>query len=107
MRPGYATPMKMMTAILLIGAPVPIIAAAPDQRRSDQERAYNARRNGSLLSPRAIEQRVLPVMKDYQYLGFELDFGSAVYTLKFLRDGMVVWVDVDGRSGQILRRTGR
>ena len=98
---------KMMTALLLIGAAMPLTAAAPDQRRSDQERAYDARRTGSILSPRVIEQRVLPGMKDYQYLGFELDFGSAVYTLKFLRDGTLVWVDVDGRTGQILRRSGR
>ena len=97
---------KMMIALLLIGT-APLGAATPDQRRSDQERAYDARRSGSMMSPRAIEQRVLPGMKGYQYLGFDLDFGSAVYTLKFLRDGMVVWVDVDGRSGQILRRTGR
>ena len=104
---AYATPMTMMTALLLIGASVPLAAAAPDQRRSDQERAYDARRQGTVLSPRAIEARVLPTMRDYQYLGFELDFGTAVYTLKFLRDGMVVWVEVDGRSGQILGRTGR
>ena len=58
------------------------------------------------LSPRAIEARVIPTMKGYEYLGFDLDFSTAVYTLKFMRDGVVVWVDVDGRSGQIIGRTG-
>ena len=57
-------------------------------------------------SSRLIEARVVPMMKDYQYLGFDLDFGSGIYTLKFLRDGNVVWVEVDGHNGQVLGRTG-
>lgn len=104
--------MKMVLSLLLLAtlapaAPALAVAQAPDQRRSDQERAYDARRRGDVLSPRAIEGRVLPTMKGYEYLGFDLDFGSSVYTLKFMRDGVVVWVDVDGRSGQIIGRTGR
>lgn len=101
--------MKMLLPLLLLAAaaPVPALGQAPDQRRSDQERAYDARRKGEMLSPRAIEARVIPTMKGYEYLGFDLDFGSAVYTLKFMRDGVVVWVDVDGRSGQIIGRTGK
>ena len=97
--------MKMLPALLILAA-VPASAAAPEQRRSDQRRAYEATRDGRILPPRAVEARVIPTMKDYQYLGFDLDFGSAIYTLKFLRDGAVIWVEVDGRSGQILGRTG-
>ena len=52
-----------------------------------------------------IERRVVPTMRGAQYLGF--DFDAGVYTLKFLRDGKVIWVDVDGASGQVLGRTGR
>ena len=44
-------------------------------------------------------------MAGAQYIGVEFDPGSAVYTLKFLRDGRVIWVDVDGRTGQVLGRT--
>lgn len=102
--------MKMAFPLLLLAAlpaPAPLAAQAPDQRRSDQERAYDARRKGAVLSPKAVEARVLPVMKGYEYLGFDLDFGTSVYTLKFMRDGVVVWVDVDGRSAQIIGRTGR
>jgi uncharacterized membrane protein YkoI len=98
--------MKVVVFLLLLLA-APALAAPLDQHRTDQERAYDARRQGRILSPKAIEARVVPTMKGYEYLGFDLDFGSAVYTLKFLRDGMVVWVDVDGRSGQIIGRTGR
>ena len=96
---------KAVPLMLLIAAPA--FAAPLPQQRSDQERAYDARRQGRILSPKQVEARVVPTMKGYEYLGFDLDFGSAVYTLKFLRDGKVVWVDVDGRSGQIIGQTGR
>ena len=102
--------MKMVLPFLLLAATTaPVMAGGEGvaQRRSDQERAYDARRKGEVLSPRLIEGRVLPTMKGYEYLGFDLDFGTSVYTLKFMRDGVVVWVDVDGRSGQIIGRTGR
>ncbi len=115
MRRGYATAMKMLLfpatlVVTLAAAPVLIGAAPfagePDQRRSDQMSAFHARKTGA-LSLREIEARVIPTMKGAQYLGFDYDSGSAIYTLKFLRDGTVIWVDVDGRTGQIVGRTGR
>ncbi len=95
----------LAAAPVLIGA-APMVAGA-DQRRSDQMSAFEARKTGRLLSVREIEARVRPQMGDAQYLGFDYDSGSAIYTLKFLRDGTVIWVDVDGRNGQIVGRTGR
>lgn len=65
-----------------------------------------ARQQGRILPIRIIERRVVPTMHGAQYLGFDFDSGSGIYTLKFLRDGAVIWVDVDGRTGQIIRRTG-
>ena len=56
---------------------------------------------------REIERRVVPSMPGARYLGFDFDDGPSVYTLKFLRDGQVIWVEVDGRTGQVLGRTGR
>ena len=97
--------MMMVPALLILAAGV-AVPGDPDQRRSEQARAYEATREGQILSPRVIEARVTPTMKDCQYLGFDLDFGTGIYTLKFLRDGTVIWVEVDGRSGQILGRTG-
>ena len=38
-----------------------------------------------------------------QYLGPEYDPSAMAYRLKFIRDGRVVFVDVDARSGQVLR----
>ena len=72
----------------------------------DQQRAWEARREGRVLPLPEIERRVVPTMRGAQYLGPELDPDSGIYTLKFLRNGTVIWVKVDGRSGQIIGRTG-
>jgi hypothetical protein len=82
-------------------------AAGEPQKRGDQMQAFDARRQGRLLPIREIERRVVPTMAGAEYLGFDYDIGSGTYTLKFLRDGNVIWVDVDGRSGQVVGRTGR
>jgi hypothetical protein len=97
--------MKTLPALLLLGfAATPIAAGA---QRGDQMSAFDARRSGKLLPLREIERRVVPTMRGADYLGFDFDGGNGVYTLKFLRDGSVIWVEVDGRSGQIVGRTGR
>ncbi|MEG3084641.1 hypothetical protein U1707_13390 [Sphingomonas sp. PB2P12] len=103
--------MKMLLFLATLAAAPFLMGAAPmlvgaDQRRSDQMSALQARRTGA-PSLREIESRVIPTMRGAQYLGSDYDSGSAIYTLKFLRDGTVIWVDVDGRNGQIVGRTGR
>ncbi|WP_254602564.1 hypothetical protein [Sphingomonas bacterium] len=80
-------------------------AVSADQHRDDQYRAFEQRRDGHLLPLREIENRVVPTMRDAEYIGFDFDGGSGVYTLKFLRNGTVIWVAVDGHSGQVLGRT--
>ncbi|MBX3595612.1 hypothetical protein [Sphingomonas sp.] len=103
--------MKMF-GVLLLGATLAVAAtpvdAAPQDRRSDQEAARKGREEGRLLPLRAIEARVVPYMvkKGAQYIGFDFDSGTGIYTLKFLRDGNVIWVDVDGRTGQVMSRSG-
>ncbi|WP_367113859.1 PepSY domain-containing protein [uncultured Sphingomonas sp.] len=97
-----------MTVLLaLLAAPMgspPLIEASPDQRRGDQMRAYQQRKEGN-LSLREIEARVVPTMRDAQYIGFDYDASAAVYTLKFLRNGTVIWVEVDARTGKVIGRT--
>src|SRR4029450_7846698 len=89
---------------LAVGAG-PGIALANGPQRNDQSAAVESRRQGA-LPVREIERRLVPMMRGAQYLVFDFDPGSAIYTLKFLRDGNVIWVDVDARTGQIIRRTG-
>ncbi|MDR6787788.1 hypothetical protein J2Y58_001140 [Sphingomonas sp. BE138] len=99
--------MRMLAYLLLCGLAAPAIAQPlPDQVR-DGAVALQARRQGRLLPLPEIERRVVPTMRNAQYIGFDLEMPSGIYTLKFLRDGAVIWVDVDGRTGQVLGRTGR
>ncbi len=97
-----------MTVLLaLLAAPMgspPLIEASLDQRRGDQMRADQQRKEGN-LSLREIEARVVPTMRDAQYIGFDYDASAAVYTLKFLRNGTVIWVEVDARTGKVIGRT--
>ncbi|WP_375427939.1 hypothetical protein [uncultured Sphingomonas sp.] len=96
---------KSVILLAIISAAAPT-ATVPAQHHSDQKRAFEARREGRVLPVREIERRVVPIMPGARYLGFDFDDGPAVYTLKFLRDGQVIWVEVDGRTGNVLGRTG-
>ncbi len=63
---------------------------------------------GSLMPLRSIENGVVPGMKarGADYIGAEYDDDMARYRLKFMRDGSVIWVDVNGRTGAIVGRAG-
>jgi hypothetical protein len=107
MRRRYASAMTMLLSLLLsAGSALGMPTAAHDQH-GDARAAREARMAGRLLPLREIERRVVPGMAGSQYIGFDFDSGSGIYTLKFLRNGNVIWVTVDGRSGAILGRTGR
>ncbi|WP_254606517.1 PepSY domain-containing protein [Sphingomonas bacterium] len=94
----------LLSLILAFAAPVP--PAMQDHQR-DQDQAWAARHEGRILPLKEIERRVVPTMPGAQYIGVDFDPGSGVYTFKFLRNGAVIWVDVDGRSGQVIGRMGK
>ncbi|MEG3147392.1 hypothetical protein U1839_22285 [Sphingomonas sp. RT2P30] len=101
--------MKMLLPLLLtaLAATAPLVAdGQPAQRRNEAQDAWDGRRQGRLLPLREIEARVVPLMRGAQYLGFEFESESGIYTLKFLRNGSVIWVAVDGHSGQVVGRAG-
>ena len=62
-------------------------------------------RAGNVYSLHDIERKVVPTMPGMQYLGPEYDATAMAYRLKFIRDGRVVFVDIDARTGQVLNRT--
>ena len=88
----------------LIAAP-PAVDARPRDREQDE--AFRGTHAGRLLPLRAIEGRIVPQMRGYDYLGPELDTAAARYRLKFIRGPQVVWVDVDARTGEIIARSDR
>ncbi|MBQ1498272.1 MAG: hypothetical protein IIZ38_08155 [Sphingomonas sp.] len=95
----------ILCACLAAFAPAGAAAARPDGHQDSDGRSPR-RQAGPPLSVREIERRVVPRLPGAQYLGFDYDPATEVYTLKFLRNGSVIWVDVDGRSGAIVRKTG-
>lgn len=101
------TPMKLFLLGALMMAP---LAAQVDAqgRRGDADAVYQGRLAGSLMPLRSIENGVVPRMKSRgaDYIGAEYDEDMSRYRLKFMRDGSVIWVDVDGRTGAIVGRAG-
>ena len=86
----------------LLGAGLAASPALADPPR-DQDRAFEAAREGRSMPLPKIERKVMPFMGGADYLGPELNGGT--YRLKFMRDGRVIWVDVDAATGRILRRS--
>lgn len=91
---------SLLAASLIAGGFAASLAA---QSRDDQASARQEMQAGRTMSVREIESRIIPRMKGNEYLGFEYDGAASAYRLKFIRDGRVVWVDVDARTARILR----
>lgn len=82
---------------------VPVHASAEPGREQGEVR--KEMRAGNVRSLRDIERRILPAMPGMQYLGPEYDPAAMAYRLKFIREGRVVFVDVDARSGAIINQS--
>jgi ABC-type amino acid transport substrate-binding protein len=76
-----------------------IAAPALADRPRDQDRAFRATVEGRAIPLPAIRDRVMREMGNAEYLGPE--FRGDSYRLKFMRDGRVIWVDVDAATGRI------
>jgi hypothetical protein len=68
----------------------------------DSDKAFQSRREGRSMPLPQLERRVLPFMGGADYLGPE--FNGETYRFKFIQNGRVIWVDVDGQ-GRIIRRS--
>ena len=68
----------------------------------DANRAFRGVREGRSMPLPELERRVLPFMGGADYLGPELN--GEGYRFKFIQNGRVIWVDVDGQ-GRIIRRS--
>ncbi|MEO8722992.1 MAG: hypothetical protein ABI395_05630 [Sphingobium sp.] len=78
---------------------------APDAsalgQKGDQDAARRAMLDGRVMPFSVIKRRVEREMNDATYLGSEFNQENNRYRLKYVREGRVVWVDVDGRTGDI------
>ncbi len=102
----------MNTARALFYVPLAVLAfsAAPalaqaDQQRGDQDEARREAQAGTIMRSGEIEAKILPMMRDAEYLGFAYDSTARAYRLKFIRDGRVTYVDVDARTGKVIGRS--
>jgi hypothetical protein len=93
--------LSLFAALALAVSAAPLIAlhAEPGSVQTQMRAAIGSR---SVLSPAQIERRIVPMMPGMQYLGPEYDPQAMAYRLKFIRNGRVVFVDVDGRTGRII-----
>ena len=98
------TPMtlKRIIAAAALGAGLLTTPAVANPPR-DADRAFEATKEGRSMPLPKIERRVMPFMGGADYLGPE--FNGRTYRLKFMKDGHVIWVDVDAQTGRIIGRS--
>jgi uncharacterized membrane protein YkoI len=98
--------MMMKQTALMIAAFAVLAAAQPaEARRGDDQGVLRSDvQQGKVKTSREIESRVLPRMRGMQYLGPEYDAVAQVYRLKFIDKDRVIFVDVDARTGNLLRQ---
>jgi uncharacterized membrane protein YkoI len=96
--------MKFLIAPLILALTIPVTPAYAGPK-DEQGKARKELRAGNVRSLREIEQKVLPMMPGAQYLGPEYDPAALAYRLKFIREGRVIFIDVDARTGEIMRQS--
>lgn len=101
MRPAFVLVVAVLGMTAAVSAPA---SAGPRER--EQAAAFKGTRDGRIIPLRAIEARIVPQMRGFSYLGPEYDADIGRYRLKFLRGQRVVWIDVDGRTGEVIARSG-
>ena len=89
---------SMLASIALLS---PVTA---DPLRGEQNDARQDMRAGKVKPLREIEANIVPRMRGMQYLGPEYDTIAQVYRLKFINKDRVIFVDIDARTGNILRQ---
>src|SRR5436853_7637580 len=93
------TKFALLAAVLAAGlTSAPALADPP----RDANRAFQGVRQGRSMPLPELERRVLPFMGGADYLGPELNGDSTRF--KFIQNGRVIWVDVDGQ-GRVVRRS--
>jgi hypothetical protein len=98
--------LRAMTSVLTAGSLFAPALADPEPRtprhHSDQNEARRAMLSGNVMPFSLLKRRVeKQIGEDADYLGSEFIPDRNSYRLKYMRDRNVLWVDVDGRTGDI------
>jgi len=91
----------LLAALLAGGLSMPVHAQFFG-RSDEQDAARRAMLDGQVMPFSVIKRRVDREVGEATYLGSEFDARRKSYRLKYVREGKVVWVDVDGRTGDII-----
>ena len=95
----------LRSALLFAGFGLMFATAAPaqalDPKVRDHDAAREATKSGEIRSLGEIRTRVGTRVRG-ELIGSDLNMTSKRYRLRYLRDGAVVEVDVDARTGNIL-----
>ena len=97
--------MIRLTALALLSVLALLPGSAAHAGRKDQDEAYAAARQGAILPLGEIINSVRQQVGG-SFLGSDFDSGARRYYLKYMREGSVVVVEVDARSGAVLGVTG-
>lgn len=90
----------LVMAPVALSPMVPVDASARGPK-DEQDAARRAMLEGRVMPFAVIKRRIEREMADATYVGSEFNQQSNRYRLKYVRNGRVVWVDVDGRTGDI------
>ena len=96
--------MRLLRTLLIAAAVVGGLTGAPALADPPREanRAFQGVREGRSMPLPQLERRVMPMVPGADYLGPELNGDTTRF--KFIQNGRVIWVDVDGQ-GRVVRRS--
>jgi hemin uptake protein HemP len=96
--------MTLLRSLPLAAAIAAGLTSAPAlaDRPRDSDRVFKERSEGRTKPLPQLEQSVMPLMGGADYLGPE--FNGQTYRFKFMRNGRVIWIDVDGQ-GRVIGRS--
>lgn len=107
MRWGYRVGMLLRNSVFIALSAIALLTAIPlEARRGEQDHARQDMVAGKIKRLPEIEAIIVPRMRGMQYLGPEYDPAAQVYRLKFINGSRVIFVDVDARTGNIIRQRG-
>jgi len=99
----------LSSLVFLSAVLAPAVVASPlhaEHRMPEQDAIRNGVRSGNILPYQEMRARAQDRAGGGQMIGSEFDAGTGRYRFKFQRGNSVIWLDMDGRTGRELGRTG-